>query len=137
MVMMKVKLDAQLIQTINYFQNMTGSSVIDCISENSEIYFVVAKGHYGLSVGRGGSKIRNAERALKKSIRIFEYSEQPEEFIKNTIPEAQEIIMKEDSIEVRIKQQDRAKVIGKAGKNIKIINRFLERLYGKGNLKVK
>src|SRR3989338_5598572 len=99
---MKVKLDAQLIQTINYFQNMIGSSVIDCISENNEIYFVVAKGHYGLSVGRGGSKIRNAEKMLKKSIRIFEYSPQAEEFIKNAIPDAQEIIMKEGSIEVRI-----------------------------------
>src|SRR3989338_2255385 len=109
---MKVKLDTQLIQTINYFQNMTGSSVIDCINEEGEIYFVVAKGHYGLSVGRGGAKIRNAEKMLKKNIRIFEYSENAEEFIKNAIPETQEIIMKDDGIEVRIKQQDRAKVIG-------------------------
>jgi len=134
---MKVKLDAQLIQTINYFQNLTGSSVIDCINEGDDIYFVVAKGNYGLSVGRGGSKVKNAERMLKKSIRIFEYSENIEEFIKNVIPEAQEIIMKDDTIEVRVKQQDRAKVIGKAGKNIKIINRFLERLYDRNNLKVK
>ena len=134
---MKVKLDTQLIQTINFFQNMTGSSVIDCIAENDELYFVVAKGHYGLSVGRGGIKIRNAEKALKKSIRIFEYSENIEEFIKNAIPETQEISIKEDMIEVHVKQQDRAKVIGKAGKNIKIINRFLERLFNKGNLKVK
>ena len=134
---MKVKLDTQLIQTISYFQNMTGSSVIDCISERDEIYFVVAKGHYGLSVGKGGIKIKNAEKMLKKNIRIFEYSENAEEFIKNAIPETQEIIMKDDGIEVRIKQQDRAKVIGKAGKNIKILNRFLERLYSLGNLKVK
>ncbi len=134
---MKVKLDTQLIQTINYFQNMTGSSVIDCINEGDEIYFVVAKGHYGLSVGRGGSKVRNAEKKFKKNIRIFEYSEDPKEFIKNAIPEAQEIIMKENGIEVHIKQQSYAKVIGKAGKNIKIINRFLERLYDLGNLKVK
>jgi N utilization substance protein A len=134
---MKVKLDTQLIQTINYFQSITGSSVIDCIAETDELYFVVAKGHYGLSVGRGGAKVRNAERALKKNIRIFEYSEQPGEFIKNVIPEAQEIVMKEDGIEVHVKQQDRAKVIGKAGKNIKRINRFLERLYGRNNLKVR
>ena len=134
---MKVKLDTQLTQTISYFQNMTGSSVIDCISERDEIYFVVAKGHYGLSVGKGGIKIKNAEKMLKKNIRIFEYSENAEEFIKNAIPETQEIIMKDDGIEVRIKQQDRAKVIGKAGKNIKILNRFLERLYSLGNLKVK
>ena len=134
---MKVKLDAQLIQTINYFQNLTGSSVIDCINEGDDIYFVVAKGNYGLSVGRGGSKIKNAERMLKKSIRIFEYSQDINEFIKNVIPEAQEIVTKDDVIEVRVKQQDRAKVIGKAGKNIKIINRFLERLYDRNNLKVK
>ena len=134
---MKVKLDTQLIQTINYFQSITGSSVIDCIAETDELYFVVAKGHYGLSVGRGGAKVRNAERALKKNIRIFEYAERVEEFIKKVIPETQEIAIKDDSIEVRVKQQDRAKVIGKAGKNIKIINRFLERLYGRNNLKVR
>ena len=122
---------------MSYFQSLTGSSVIDCISEEDDIYFIVAKGHYGLAVGKGGVKIKNAERGLKKNIRIFEYSEDLEEFIKNTIPEAQEILIKDKGIEVRIKSQDRAKVIGKSGKNVKIINRFLERLFGRSDLKVK
>ncbi len=134
---MKVKLDTQLIQTINFFQNVTGSSVIDCINEDGEIYFVVAKGQYGFSVGRGGVKVRNAERMLKKSIHVFEYSPQPEEFIRNIIPEAQDIAMKDSGIEVRVRQQDRARVIGRGGKNVKILSRFLERLYSLGNLKVK
>ncbi|MBI2970795.1 MAG: NusA-like transcription termination signal-binding factor [Candidatus Aenigmarchaeota archaeon] len=134
---MKVILNAQAIQSISVFQNMTGSSVIDYLSEGDEIFFVVAQGQYGLTVGKGGAKIRNAEKLFKKSIRIIEYSPDIKEFIKNIIPETQEIDVREDHIEVHVKQQDRAKVIGKGGRKIKIINQFLGRLFGSKTLKVK
>ncbi len=116
---------------------MTGSSVIDCLNEGDEIYFVVAAGQYGLTVGRGGAKIRNAEKVFKKTIRIVEYSPDLKQFIKNTIPEAQEIVAKEGAIEVHVHPRDRAKVIGKGGRKIKIINTLLERLFGAPSLKVK
>lgn len=134
---MKVTLDAETIQSMNFFQNMTGSSVVDCINEGDGLYFVVAKGHYGLSVGKHGTKIKNAERLFKKSIKVFEYSESLEEFVRNVLPEAQTIEVKGKSIEVKVKQSDRAKVIGKAGKNINIIKRFLKRLFGIDGLKIK
>ena len=57
--------------------------------------------------------------------------------MKNAIPEAQEITVKGKSIEVRVKQTDRAKVIGKSGKNINIIKRFLKRLFDVDGLKIK
>ena len=65
---MKVTLDSKTIQSINIFQNMTHSSIIDCITEADELYFVVAQGQYGLTIGKNGNKIRNAERVFKKSI---------------------------------------------------------------------
>ena len=68
---MKVTLDAQTIQSMNFFQNMTGSSVVDCITEGDGLYFVVAKGQYGLSVGKHGAKIKKAESLFKKSIKVF------------------------------------------------------------------
>ena len=134
---MKLTLDEHAIKSISFFQNLTGSSVIDCISENGDLYFVVASGHYGLSVGKGGSKIRNAEKIFKKSIRIFEYSPDMKQFIKNMVPEAQEISINEKSVEIKIKPQDRTRVIGRGGKNIKIMNRFLERLFGVAAMRVR
>lgn len=127
---MKVVLDSPTIQSINYFQNITGSSVVDCIVENGEIYFVVAQGQYGLSVGKGGAKVRNAEKLFKKTIHIIEYAPDAKEFIKNVIPEAQSVELSGTEIEVRVRPQDRARAIGKAGRNIKILNRLLERLFG-------
>ncbi|MBS3050766.1 MAG: NusA-like transcription termination signal-binding factor [Candidatus Aenigmarchaeota archaeon] len=134
---MKVTLDQNTIQSISLFQNLTGSSVVDAISEGDEIYFVIAQGQYGSTVGKNGSKIKNAERVFKKSIKVFEYSEGLEEFIKNIIPGVQEFSVKEKTVFVKIKPNDKAKVIGKGGKNIKIINKFLQRLFDMEELKVK
>ena len=135
---MKVTLDSQTIQIVNLFQNITGTSVIDCISEGDEIYFVVAKGQYGLAIGKNGSRIRLAERVFKKTIKIFEYSSSLDEFIKNMT--GSDAIRKKEEDEnlliVDVRQGDRARIIGKNGKNIKIINRFLERLFNI-NLKVR
>ncbi len=134
---MKVTLDAETIQSISLFQNMTGSSVVDCITEGDGIYFVVAQGQYGLSVGKHGAKIKNVERLFNKSIKVFEYSETAEGFLRNVVPEAQEITLKGKTADIKVRQSDRAKVIGKAGKNINMLKRFLKRLFDIDDLKVK
>lgn len=134
---MKVILDQQSIEIINLFQNLTGATVVDSISENGEIYFVIAEGQYGLAVGKGGAKIKNAEKVFKKTIKVLEYAENAEKFVKNVIPESQEIMINGKHILVKIRQSDRAKVIGKGGKNIKILNRFLQRLFDIEDLKLK
>ncbi|MBI4174170.1 MAG: NusA-like transcription termination signal-binding factor [Candidatus Aenigmarchaeota archaeon] len=134
---MKVTLDQNTIQSISLFQSLTGSSVVDAINEGDEIYFVVAQGQYGSTVGKNGSKIKNAERVFKKNIKVFEYSESLEEFIRNIIPGVQEFSVREKMVLIKIKPADKAKVIGKGGKNIKIINKFLQRLFDMDELKVK
>ncbi|MBI4170325.1 MAG: NusA-like transcription termination signal-binding factor [Candidatus Aenigmarchaeota archaeon] len=134
---MKVVLDQNSIEVINLFQNLTDATVIDSISEDGEIYFVVAEGQYGLAVGKGGMKIKHAENVFKKTIKVLEYSEDMETFIKNIIPEAQEITINSKLIFVKVRPADRARVIGKNGKNIRIINKFLQRLFDIEELKVK
>jgi N utilization substance protein A len=134
---MKVTLDQNTIQSINLFQTLTGSSVVDAISEGDEMYFVVAEGQYGATVGKGGVRIKNAERVFKKFIKVFEYSENAETFIKNTIPGIQDLNIAQKTVTVRIKPAERARAIGKGGKNIKIITKFLQRLFDIEELKVK
>ena len=48
-----------------------------------------------------------------------------------------EFSVKEKMVLVKIKPADKAKVIGKGGKNVKIINKFLQRLFDMEELKVK
>ena len=127
---MKVTLDAHTIQIVNLFQNMTGTSVIDCIPETDEIYFVVAKGQYGLAIGKNGSRIRLAERVFKKSIKIFEYSSDLDEFIKNVTGDSEIKKMEKDNglLIIDVQQGNRARIIGKNGKNAERI-RFLAKRY--------
>jgi N utilization substance protein A len=134
---MKVTLDQNTIQVINLFHNLTGTNVIDCVNEDDCIYFVVAEGQYGLAVGKGGAKIKNAERVFKKTIKVFEYAQELDKFIRNLMPEIENIEMRGALILVKVRPQDRARVIGKGGKNVKIINKLLNRLFDVVELKVK
>lgn len=134
---MKVTLDNNIIQCMNLFSNLTRCSVIDCIDDEDELYFVVGEGQYGLAVGKGGATIRNAERVFKKNIKVFEYSDDLEHFIRNLVPESQEVNIKGPEVVVKIKPQDRARVIGKGGKNIRIIKLLLERFFEVQHFKVK
>ncbi|MBI2232969.1 MAG: NusA-like transcription termination signal-binding factor [Candidatus Aenigmarchaeota archaeon] len=134
---MKVTLDARNIQSISLFQNLTNSSVLDCLEESDMIFFVVSEGQYGLAVGKNGSKIKNAERVFKKTIKVFEYSPDLNRFVSNLIPEALEVNLSEKGVQVKIKPNDKPKVIGKGGKNIRIVTKFLQRLFDVENLKIK
>jgi transcription antitermination factor NusA-like protein len=53
------------------------------------------------------------------------------------IPDAEGIDEKGKIIYVKISQKNRSKVIGKAGKNVKIINKLLQRLFDVEELKVR
>ena len=134
---MKLTLDQETLQVMNLFQNITGSSVVDCVIEEDELYFVVAEGKYGFTVGKGGSKIKNAERIFKKPINVVEYAPTIEGFVKNLVPFAQDIAIDDKKVLVKVKPADRPRVIGKAGKNIRIINKLLERLFDMEEMKVR
>ena len=134
---MKLTLDQKTIQIMDLFHNLTGSTAVDCLAEDDYVYFVVAKGEYGLAVGKNGAKVKNAERVFKKPIKVFEYSDVLEEFVKNLVSDVQEISKNGNIIFVKVPAKDRAKVIGKGGKNIRVINRFLQRLFEVEELKVK
>lgn len=133
---MKVTFDTESIKKISLFQSITGANVKDWTETEDEMYFVVGEGEYGLAVGKDGSKIKHAENVFKKPIKIFEYSPDLEQFVKNLVPEHQSISIKDKSIRVRTKPGDRAKVIGKGGARVKVLATFLERLHDITDFKV-
>ncbi|MCD6215748.1 MAG: NusA-like transcription termination signal-binding factor [Candidatus Aenigmarchaeota archaeon] len=133
---MKIKLDYQTIKQIDVIQKFSGTDIIDCINTSSTIYFVVAQGQYGKIVGKKGAKIKAAEKLFKKKIKIFEYDSNIKSFIKNIIPSAKDIIIKDKKIFVHVHKKDRAKAIGSHGENVKTIKTFMQRIFGMEDLKV-
>lgn len=113
---------------ISAFENITKTEVRDCINSEDSIYFLVNTGKMGIAIGKNGQNIRAAENILKKQIKIFEWSDQEKDFIKNMIPQSQKIsINNTGQAQVSINAKDRGAVFGKGGSNIKVIREFLER----------
>ena len=118
--------DTDTIRVIAAFENITGTEVRDCVCSDV-IYFLVNPGKMALAIGKDGHNIKTAEKMLKKHIKIFEWSEDCEQFIKNLIPSAQKIDINGDKATLAIDTETRGMVIGKKGCNIKVIREFLER----------
>lgn len=115
-----------MIRVINAFENITGTEVRDCVS-NDVIYFLVNPGKIAIAIGKNGQNIKTAERMLKKPIKIFEWAEDRDQFIRNMIPSTQKIEANNGKVTITIDRENRGAVIGKKGANIKVIKEFLER----------
>ena len=127
--------DNDIIRVITAFENITGTEVRDCVCSDV-IYFLVNPGKMALAIGKDGHNIKTAEKMLKKPIKIFEWSEDCEQFIKNLIPSVQKIDIDGNKATLLIETETRGIVIGKKGCNIKVIRNFLERNSNIKDLKI-
>ena len=118
-------------------ENMTGATIVDCIVDDQEdtIIFAVKKGEVGMAVGRGGDKIKRFRRMTNKQVEIFEYIDDPENFIRNALKPAKvKEIRLVDRVGggriamVSVVSKDKGIAIGRNGQNIKKI-RFLAQRY--------
>jgi len=134
--------DTESIRLITLFENLTGTNVRDCLVDNSvnTVYFVVEEGKVGMAIGKNGDSVKNVENLIKKNIKIFEFSSNLNDFIKKIIPQGIEIkVRNEDKImvEVKVDRKDKAMVIGRDGKNLKLYKELLGRNYGVNEVIIK
>ncbi len=118
--------DNDTIRVITAFENITGTEVRDCIRSET-IYFLVNPGKIAMTIGKNGRNIKTAEKMLEKPIKVFEWSKNSKEFIKNMISKAKKIEIKNGKAIVTVSQEDRGAVIGRNGNNIKAIRKLLAR----------
>ncbi|MEM5801978.1 MAG: NusA-like transcription termination signal-binding factor [Candidatus Aenigmatarchaeota archaeon] len=140
---MEISFNTETIRMINFFENITGVKIKDCIIENetNTVYFVVEEGKIRLVIGKNGRIIKNLEEKIKKKIKVFEFSKDLPTFIKKLIPQAKEVRIKNENnnivVEIEVNKKDRAIVIGRDKRNLKIYKTFLNRFYNVTDLIVK
>lgn len=134
---MGVKLDTDHIRAVAIFEEISGVHVKDCIMDENSVYFLVETGKMGLAIGKNGVTIKAVEKALGKTVKIFEYADTAEGMLRNIIPNLKTIDINGDSIIITIPLNERSAVIGKNGRNIKAIREFLNRHFSIKNLKLK
>ncbi len=131
--------DMETIRLITLFENLTGTTVKDCLIDDSKntVYFVVGEGKVGMAIGKNGDSVKNVENLIKKNIKLFEFSSDLNNFVKRLIPQTTEVkIRNEDKVmvEVKVDRKDKAMIIGRDGRNLKLYKELLERSYGVNEL---
>ena len=134
---MSIKLSTDEIRTVAIFEQITGVGVKDCILNGEDAYFLIEPNKTGLVIGKNGMIIKTVRNMLGKNIKVFEYADTLEGMIRNMIPSAKNIVLNGDSVTVSVDAKDRSMVIGKGGKNIKIIKEFLYRHFKIRNLRLR
>jgi len=141
MVIMAQKFDTETLRLMTLFENVTGATVKDCIIDGNVIYYVVDEGKVGIAIGKNGASVRHAEKLSGRMIKLFEFSKELTKFVKNLIPQATEIKIKNSDggtvVEIKIEKKNRAMVIGREGKNRKLFKELLQRNHNVSDLIVK
>ena len=95
------------------------------------IYFVVEEGKVGNAIGKNGSNVKNVEHVVKKNVKIFGFSDDLKTFVKNLIPQASSIEVKEEdgskTVEIKVDAGSKAIVIGREKRHIRLFKELLRR----------
>lgn len=135
------KFDTETIRLINLFESVTGATVKDCIVNGDVVYYVIDEGKVGIAIGKNGSNVREAERMIGKTVKLFEYAGELMKFVKNLIPQATEIKERKGEegviVEIKVDKKNRAIVIGRDRKNLNLFKELLQRNYNINDLIVR
>lgn len=122
---------------VGTFERLVGVHVKDCLLDEDTVYFLIETGKMGKAIGRNGSTIKSISNTLGKKVKIFEYADTPEKLVRNMIPNINSFEMSNEVITISVPVSDRSAVIGKSGKNIKIVRQFLNRHFNIKNLRLR
>lgn len=124
--MTNITLTGDTLRYISLFESVTKVSVKDCIETPDRLIFIINPNQIGKAVGKDGKNINRLKELFKKMIQIIEYSDKPEQFIRNIFRnygvQKVEIEMR-GSIQhatVTVDPKEKGKAIGKEGKNLRL-----------------
>ena len=136
--MNRIKYDSELIKLITLFESMTGARVKDCVADD-KLTFIVEENEMGKAIGKGGANIKKLENALKKRIKVIEFSGDVIQFVRNMAYPSEVAEIKNDDGIVTINGKDtntRAMIIGRNRQNLNQINDITKRYFDVKEIKV-
>ncbi len=131
--MAEVTFDEKTIKYVALFQDLTRTTVVDCVDAQDRLIFVVKEGDIGKSIGKKGENVAKLKRLFNKDIHIVEFSTEPEKFVANVF---RNYDVKSVTIEQRgdithatvtVDAGKKGRAIGKEGRNLRLSRDLIAR----------
>ena len=140
-----IKLTSGDLELMQMFQQQSGATARDCIVDTKmdRIIFVVNKGEMGLAIGRAGQNVKNIQGAVGKPVELVEFSDDPKEFIKNSLdPKLAGDVRLTERIDGRkvatvvVDEKKKGALLGRNGRNAERARLLAKRYFGISNIHI-
>ena len=128
---------------LNVASNVTNTHIMDCLSIDDRVIFIVQKGQLGAAIGIKAKNLEKLRGLFKKVIKFIEYDEDKQRFISNLCKPYKitkvTIEGDDDSViaKIEVDISDKSKIIGKDGRNIEIIRNLAKRHHSIKDVQIK
>ncbi|HEY5539148.1 MAG TPA: NusA-like transcription termination signal-binding factor [Thermoplasmata archaeon] len=131
--MAEVTFTEDTLRYASLFQDVTRTTVMDCLDTTDRMVFVVRPGQIGRAIGKKGENVAKLRRLMGRDILVVEFSEVPETFIANVFRNYEvkkvEIEQRGDMkhATVTVSATLKGKAIGRGGRNLRIARDLISR----------
>lgn len=131
--MVEIVFDEHTIKYVALFQDVSRTTVVDCVEATDKLIFVVKEGEIGKAIGKKGENIAKLKRLMNKEIHVVEYSEQPDKFVANVFRNYDvknvHIEQRGDVVHatVMVDSAKKGRAIGKDGRNLRLSRDLIAR----------
>ncbi len=131
--MAEVTFDEQTIKYVALFQDLTRTTVVDCVDAQDRLIFVVKEGDIGKAIGKKGENVAKLKRLLNKDIHVVEFSNDPQTFVANVFRnydvKGVQLEQRGDITHatVTVDASKKGRAIGKAGRNLRVSRDLIAR----------
>jgi len=137
----RLKLDQEAIGLASLLERIAGVRVKDSFrdEEGETVYFIVEEGQLGKAIGKDGVHVKRLQQELGKKVRLVEFHPDVVSFIKSAIAPltAEEIVEEAGSVMIKdSSKKTKSLLIGRGGKNLKLLNRAVKRFFQVEEVKV-
>ncbi len=128
-----ITFNEKTLRYISVFEKITDAEVVDCIDIPEKVIFIVEKGSAQKAIGKGGKNVTKISDAIDRNVHVIEYSDDEEELLKNIFYSYN---VKNVEIEdkngvkhgtVEVAPENKARAIGKEGRNLSIARKIMMR----------
>src|SRR6266704_3025229 len=100
--MAEIVFDEQTIKYVALFQDLTRTTVVDCVDAGDKLIFVVKEGDIGKAIGKKGENIAKLKRLINKDIHVVDAT-------------------------VTVESTKKGRAIGKDGRNLRVSRDLIAR----------